>query len=109
MKPEEQVWLKKPAIKLCNKKSLGLYMNCKATICENTDSKSQLSGKYMYSDKNCQEIKRPRKPRNVMQSVTNTDVMDVWLPKPVPNEYRRVSSDKNCQSTRCYSIKKIVQ
>ena len=51
------------------------------------------------SDKNCQEIKRPRKPRSNMQSVTKET--DMQLPKPA-----RLYSDKNCQSTRCYSLKK---
>ena len=46
-------------------------------------------------NKNCQEIKRPRKPKSNMWSVTNTE--DVWLPKPA-----RLCRDKNCQSTRCY-------
>ena len=44
-------------------------------------------------DKNCQEIKRPRKPRNVMQSVTKE--IHIQLAKP---EIRRLCSDKNCQS-----------
>ena len=36
-----------------------------------------------------------------MQSVTKK--MDMQLPKPaLPYEYRRMCSDKNCQSTRCY-------
>ena len=77
--------------------------NCQVTICENTDSKSQISRN---SDKNCQENIRPRKPRSHMQSVTNNT--DVQLPKPtVPYEYSRLCKDKNCQSTRCYKCQVI--
>ena len=39
----------------------------------------------------------PKKPNNVMRSVTNTE--DVWLPKPA---IKSICRDKNCQSTRCY-------
>ena len=53
--------------------------------------------KPMYSDKNCQEIKRPRKPKNVMPLVTKEENTDVQLLKPA-----RLCIDKNCQSTRCY-------
>ena len=53
--------------------------------------------KLLCYDKNCQEIKRPRKPRSVMQSVTKEENTDMWLPQPA-----RLCSDKNCQSTRCY-------
>ena len=38
VKSEEDVWLKKTAMK-----SIGLNKNSKAIICENTDSKSQVS------------------------------------------------------------------
>ena len=96
VKPAKQSSFKKKHIPLYKDK------NHKATIsykkqkkCEYTDSKSQVSRS---SDKDCQE-----KKNSVMQSVTNADM---WLPKPVPNEYRRMCSDKNCQSTRCYSTKK---
>ena len=51
-------------------------------------------------DKKCQEIKRPGKPRNVMRSVTKE--MHMQLVNP---EIRRLCSDKNCQSTRCYNFK----
>ena len=97
VKPQMDVWSEKPAMKSSSKKSIGLNKNYKATMshkkqkkCEYKDYKSQVSRN---SDKNCQEIKRPRKPRNVMCSVTNTDV---WLPKPA-----RLCSDKHCQSARC--------
>ena len=59
------------------------------------EKKSEYDEFQMYSDKNCPEIKRPRKPKNVMQSVTKET--DVQLPKP-----SRLCSDKKCQSTRCY-------
>ena len=88
VKPQMDVWLKKP-----EKKSIGLAKgkNCQATICKNTDPKSHMSRN---SDKNCQENEN-----NVMWSVTKKT--DVWLPKPV-----RLCSDKNFQSSRCYSLKK---
>ena len=90
VKPQMDVQLKKPA-----KKSIGLSKdkNCQVTICENTDSNSQVSRNL---DKSCQENE------NIdMQSVANTDHMQ--LPKPaVLHKYRRLCSDKNCQSTRCY-------
>ena len=32
--------------------------------------------------------------------------MNMWLPKPaIPYRYKRLCSDKNCQSTRCYKKK----
>ena len=95
---------KKPIKDMQFRKPVATGKNCKATICGNTYSKSQSTVKYVCSDKNCQESKRPKKPRNVMWSVTNTDVQ---LSKPaVPCGYSRLSSEKNCQSTRCYSLKK---
>ena len=56
-------------------------------------------------DKTCQEIKRPKKSRNHMQSVTkNTDVQ---LSKPaVPYEYRRKCKEKNCQDTKSHKKQK---
>ena len=57
--------------------------------CEYDDFKSQSS---RYCDKNCQE-----KENTVMWSVTKE--MDIQLAKPA---IRRLCSDKNCQSTRCY-------
>ena len=43
-----------------------------------------------------------------MQLVTNTD--NVQLPKPaLLYKYRRLYSDKNCQSTRCYKKKSAVR
>ena len=54
--------------------------------------------KLMYSDKNCEETKKPKKPKSVMQSVTKEEnTEDVQLPKP-----EGLCRDKNCQSTRCY-------
>ena len=52
-------------------------------------------------NKKCQaeSIRRPRKPKSVMWSVTNTE--DRQSAKP---EIRKLCSDKNCQSTRCYKI-----
>ena len=47
------------------------------------------------SDKNCQE-----NVNNVMQSGTRKT--DVKLPKPTT--IRKLCIDKNCQSTRCYSL-----
>ena len=95
VKPQMDMWSVKPAMKSNYKKSIGLNKNGKATTCEYNDSKSQSPAKYMCSDKNCQEIKRPRKPRNVMWSVTKET--DMQLPR-----LARLCSDKNCQSTRCY-------
>ena len=65
--------------------------NCKATICENRDSKSQVRRCY---DKSCQEDKN-----SVMCSVTKEENIGVWLPQPA---IKSIYSDKNCQSTRCY-------
>ena len=77
VKPQMDVWSEKPAMKSSNKKSIGLNKNCKDTICEYIDSKSEVSRN---SDKNCQENEN-----NVMGSVTKE--IDVWLPKPaVPYE-----------------------
>ena len=53
--------------------------------------------KIQEDDRNCQENKRPKKPRSHMKSVTNTDNMQ--LPKPVT---RRLCKDRYCQSTRCF-------
>ena len=55
--------------------------------------------KLLCHDKNCQEIKRPRKPTCVMQSVTKEENTDVWLSQTA---MKSMCSDKNCQSTRCY-------
>ena len=54
VKPQMDVQSKKPAMEPSNKKSIGLNKNCKDTICENIDPKSQTSRN---SDKNCQENK----------------------------------------------------
>ena len=74
------------------KKHVPLYKDkkCKATICENIDSKSQISRN---SDKKCQENEN-----NVMWSVTRKT--DVQLLKQAS---RRLCSDKNCPSTRHYT------
>ena len=105
------VWSEKPAKQSSfKKKHISLYndKNCKDTIscktqkkCEYDDSKRQSTVKYMCYDKNYQEIKRPKKPKSVMWSVTKE--MDMWLAKPAS---RRLCSDKSCQSTRCSSLKK---
>ena len=89
VKPQMDVQLKKLALKSSNKKLIGVSKdkNCQAKICEYDDFKSQSSKCF---DKECQENIK-------MQSVTNTDNMH--LPKPA---IRRLCSDKNCQSTRCY-------
>ena len=61
-------------------------------------SKNQVQRSY---DKNCQAEKyvhmQPKKPNNVMRSVTNTE--DRHSAKL---QIRRLCRDKNCQSTRCY-------
>ena len=96
-KPQLDVQSKEPVQQSSfKKKHVPLYKgkNCKVTICENIDSKSQVSRN---SDKNCKEIKRPRKPRGDMWSVTKET--DMQLPKPA---IRRLCSNKHCQSTRCY-------
>ena len=89
VKPKKDMQSEKPAMKSRYKKSIGSNKNCKATICENSDSKSQDSRSY---DKNCQDDKN-----SFMWSVTKEENTDVQLPKPA-----RLFSDKNCQSTRCY-------
>ena len=84
VKPKMDLQIKKPVKQLIG---LAKGKNCKATIHENIDSKSQTSRN---SDKNWQENEN-----NVMLSVTKKT--DVQLHKP-----ERLHSDKNCQSTRCY-------
>ena len=98
-KPAKDVQLKKPTKLQSSYKKKGLkYMyedkNCQDTMCEYDDYKSQSTMKKC-SDKNCQENRRPKKPRSHMWSVTKET--DMWLPKPA-----RLCSDKHCQSTRCY-------
>ena len=66
--------------------------------------------KYLYKDKTCQDTIGDKKQKKIdkncqtsdMWSVTNTDNMQ--LPA-VPNEYRRLCSDKGCQYTRHYMTK----
>ena len=53
--------------------------------------------KLQEDDRNCQENRRPKKPRTHMRSVINTDNMQI--PKPVA---RRLCKDRYCQSTRCF-------
>ena len=78
--------------------------SCQAesNMCSKKPEISSRNKKPMYSDKNCQaeSIRRPRKPTGVMWSVTNTE--DRQSAKP---EIKRMCTDKNCQSTRCYSFK----
>ena len=93
--PKKDRQSEKPAMKSSNKKSVGVSKNYKATMWENTDSKSQSTVEYVCSDKNCQE-----KENNAMWSVTKETVM--WLPKPA---IRRLVRDKHCQSTRCFKAK----
>ena len=58
----------------------------------------KLKVKLQEDDRNCQENRRPKKPKTHIWSVTKkTD--DMQLPKPAG---RRLCDDKNCQSTRCY-------
>ena len=99
VKPQMDMQLKKPArLQSSYKKKDELKYayedkNCQDTTSEYNDSKCQ---SFKCLDKNCQENENIN-----MWSVTNTDNM--WVPKPaVPNEYRRLCSDKGCQSTRCY-------
>ena len=99
VKSKKDMQFKKPSkLKSSYKKKELTYIyedkNCQDTMCENTDYKSQSS---KCSDKNCQENRRPKKHKSHMQSMTNTD--DMQLPKPA---IRRLCNDKNCQSTRCY-------
>ena len=56
------------------RKHIPLYKDKKY---EYDDFKSQSTNedKLLCSDKNCQEIKRPRKPKSIMQSVTNEKEM----------------------------------
>ena len=103
--------LKKPAkLQSSYKKNELTYMyevkNCQDTMCEYDDSKRQSTMKKC-SDKNCQENEniemRAKKPKSDMQSMTNTD--DMQLPKPA---IRRLHKDKYCQSTRCYKKRLVV-
>ena len=105
VKPQKNVQLKKP-----NMKSIGLAKdkNCPSKICytkqkkcEYDDFKSQSTkeDRLLCSDKKCQEIKRPGKPKSDTWSVTK--VTDMQSPKSAT-----LYSDKNCQSTRCYSLRK---
>ena len=65
--------------------------------CEYDDFESQSAVK-MCSNKNCQE--------NINMQPVMPEIMNVQLPKPaVLYKYRRLCSDKNCQSTRCYKKK----
>ena len=90
------MWPVKPQMDVQLRKHIPLYKDKKY---EYNDFKSQCTkeDKLLCYDKNCQEIKRSRKPGNVMQSVTKE--MHMQSAKP---EIRRLCSDKNCQSTRCY-------
>ena len=68
--------------------------NCQVTRCNK--KKNQLKQvKSMCFDRNCQVNMRPVKPE-----------IDMQLPKPaIPYKYKRLCSDKNCQSTRCFKKK----
>ena len=79
---------KKPATDVQSERSAMLIQH-------NNIQKSNIQKKE--DDKNCQEIIRPKKPRNVMWSVIKE--VHMWLAKP---EIRRLCNDKNCQSTRRY-------
>ena len=75
------------------------------------------------SDKNCQAIRCYKKNNLVCSDKTCQDYQCVnmqpvkpetssimWLPKPaVPNQYKRLCNDKNCQSTRCYKISEYIK
>ena len=89
------MWPKKPATDVQSERSAMLIQHNKVKK-SNINKKEE---KFLYSDKNCQEIKRPKKTNSVMQSVTKEENIDVWLPKTA-----RLCRDKNCQSTRCYKI-----
>ena len=64
----------------------------------------------MSDDMNCQVNMNPvcsdKKCQDTMFLQTVKPKMDIQLPKPaVPYQYKRLCSDKNCQSTRCYKKK----
>ena len=84
MKPKNNMWLNEPTMLIQHKilKKQGDDKNCQ----ENINRRPRKSK--MCSDKNCQEIKRPKKIRNVIWSVTYTAVQ---LCKPA-----RLCSNKNC-------------
>ena len=94
VKFQMDMWLKQPAIKSSNKKLIGLSKdkNCQS-MKKNKSKYDDLDSLFTVikcSDKKCQE--------NIhMQPVRPQP--DVQLPKPA---IRRLCSDKNCQSTRCY-------
>ena len=75
--------------------------NCQSTKFIKYVHDDQMCQPTVYSDKNCQGTKHihmwPLKPEN--SSIR-------WLLKPaVPYQYKRLCSDKNCQSTRCFKKK----
>ena len=93
VKSQMDVQLPKPAV-LYHYRRLSKDKNCQATICEYNDSKSQ-STVSMCSDKNGQE-------NEIINLWPEMPEVNVWLPKPA---IRRLCSEKNCQSTRCYKKK----
>ena len=90
------MWPLKPQTDMRLEKNIPLHKEKKYEYDE-FRSQSTKEDKLLYYDKKCQETKRSKKPKSVMQSVTNTE--DRW---PAKHEIRRLCKDKNCQSTRCY-------
>ena len=90
------MWPKKPATDVQLKKQIPLHKEKKNDFSRSQPTKGD---KLICYDKNCQAeiIRRPRKPKSIMQSVTNTE--DRWSAKL---EIKSICRDKNCESTRCY-------
>ena len=81
---------KKPAIDVQSERSTMLMQHNKVKK-PNIEKRED---KFLCYDKNCQETKRPKKPKSVMWSVTKEENTDVWLPQPA---IKSICRDKTCQ------------
>ena len=91
------IWPKKPVTDVQLKKHMPLQKEKKYDFSRSQPTKED---KLICYDKNCQETKRPKKVKSVMQSVTKEEnTEDMQLTKPA---IKSICRDKNCQSTRCY-------
>ena len=80
-----------PHTKLDEMPEKGSLIYSKADMPKKQRNKKTQAEKYVHM--------RPKKPNNVMLSVTKEENTDVQLPKPA---IKSICRDKNCQSTRCY-------
>ena len=71
------MWPKKPATDVQSERSAMLIQHNKVKK-SNIKKKEE---KFLYSNKNCQETKKPKKLKNTMQSVTNTEDMQSSKPE----------------------------